>query len=113
MIPGGSQTPINTGQNRTSNRFQTGRNENRQERRRNQANLNEFLEAILWNEGRVLPVSSLLTDYRGISNVCVSVPSIVGHRGVEGLLPVPMNVTEEVGLQSSAEAIQHVVRSRS
>jgi L-lactate dehydrogenase len=70
-----------------------------------------ILEAILWNEGRVLPVSSLLTDYRGISNVCLSVPSIVGHRGVEGLLPVPMNATEEAGLQSSAEAIQHVVRT--
>jgi len=70
-----------------------------------------ILEAILWNEGRVLPVSSLLTDYRGISNVCLSVPSIVGHRGVEGLLPVPMNATEEAGLQASAEAIQHVVRT--
>jgi len=49
-----------------------------------------ILEAILWNEGRVLPVSSLLTDYRGISDVCLSIPSIVGRRGVEGLLPVPM-----------------------
>ena len=47
-----------------------------------------ILEAILWNEGRVLPVSSLLTDYRGISDVCLSVPSIVGRKGVEGLLPV-------------------------
>jgi len=43
MIPGGSQTPINTDKNRTSNRFRTERNENRQERRRNHANFNEFL----------------------------------------------------------------------
>jgi hypothetical protein len=43
MIPGGLQTPINTGQNRTSNRFRTGRNDNRQERRRNRANFNKFL----------------------------------------------------------------------
>jgi L-lactate dehydrogenase len=70
-----------------------------------------ILEAILWNEGRVLPVSSLLTDYRGISDVCLSVPSIVGHRGVEGLLPVPMNAAEEAGLHASAAAIQHVVRA--
>jgi L-lactate dehydrogenase len=70
-----------------------------------------ILEAILWNEGRVLPVSSLLTDYRGISDVCLSVPSIVGHHGVEGLLPVPMNAAEEAGLHASASAIQHVVRS--
>ncbi|MGA9425720.1 MAG: L-lactate dehydrogenase [Terracidiphilus sp.] len=70
-----------------------------------------ILEAILWNEGRVLPVSSLLTDYRGISNVCLSVPSIVGLRGVEGLLPVPMNAFEEAGLRASAEAIQHVLHT--
>jgi L-lactate dehydrogenase len=68
-----------------------------------------ILEAILWNEGRVLPVSSLLSEYRGISNVCLSVPSIVGLRGVEGLLPVPMNASEEAGLRSSAEAIKHVL----
>jgi L-lactate dehydrogenase len=70
-----------------------------------------ILEAILWNEGRVLPVSSLLTDYRGISNVCLSVPSIVGLRGVEGLLPVPMNAFEEAGLRTSAAAIQHVLHT--
>ena len=70
-----------------------------------------ILEAMLWNEGRVLPVSSLLTDYRGISDVCLSVPSIVGHRGVEGLLPVPMNEAEKAGLHSSAKAIQRVVRA--
>ncbi len=70
-----------------------------------------ILEAILWNEGRVLPVSSLLTDYRGISDVCLSVPSIVGRKGVEGLLPVPMNPKEEAGLRSSAETVQRVVRS--
>jgi hypothetical protein len=45
MIPGGSQTPINTGNNCTSNRFRTGKNDNRQERRCNHANFNEFLEA--------------------------------------------------------------------
>ena len=69
-----------------------------------------ILEAILWNEGRVLPVSSLLTEYRGISDVCLSVPSIVGRHGVEGLLAVPMNASEETGLRASAEAIQRVVR---
>ena len=43
-FPEGSQTLINTGQNYTSNGFRTERNENRQQRRRNQANFNEFLE---------------------------------------------------------------------
>jgi hypothetical protein len=37
------QTPLNTGQNRTSDRFQTGRNKNDKETHRNHANFNEFL----------------------------------------------------------------------
>ena len=32
-------------------------------------------------------------------DVCLSVSSIMGHCGVEGLLPVPMNEMEEGGLQ--------------
>ena len=57
-----------------------------------------ILEALLWNGHRVLPVSSLLTDYRGISDVCISVPTVVGHRGIhQRLLPVPMNAEEEAG----------------
>jgi lactate/malate dehydrogenase, alpha/beta C-terminal domain len=33
-----------------------------------------IIEAVLYDEHQVLPVSSLLTDYAGISDVCLSVP---------------------------------------
>lgn len=70
-----------------------------------------ILETIVNDESRVLPVSSLLNGYRGLSGVCLSVPCIVNRRGVEAALPVPMNVDEEAGLKASAESIQGVVRS--
>ena len=70
-----------------------------------------ILEALLWNERRAQPVSSLLTDYRGISNVCISVPSLVGQQGVELLLPVPMSAEEEAGLRTSADSIRNVIRT--
>src|SRR5688500_582241 len=59
-----------------------------------------ILEAILHDENRILSVSSLLSDYRGISDVCLSVPSIVNAQGVETPLPVPMNANEEAGLRN-------------
>jgi L-lactate dehydrogenase len=62
-----------------------------------------IVEAILNDESLVLPVSSLLRDYRGIDDVCLSVPSIVNRRGVETALPVPMNAAEETGLNHSAQ----------
>ena len=70
-----------------------------------------ILEALLWNERRAQPVSSLLTDYRGISDVCISVPSLVGQQGVECLLPVPMSAEEEAGLRASADSIRKVIRT--
>jgi L-lactate dehydrogenase len=71
----------------------------------------KILESLLHNENRVLPVTSLLSDYRGISDVCLSVPSIVNGAGVETALPVPMNEAEEAGLRNSAEVVRDAARS--
>lgn len=45
--------------------------------------VSSILQAVLWDEGRVLPVSSLLEDYRGLKDVSLSMPAIVNRRGVE------------------------------
>lgn len=73
--------------------------------------VSSILQAILWDEGRVLPVSSLLTKYRGLDDVCLSMPAIVNRRGVEYALPVPMSAEEDEGLRKSAEAIRSVVQT--
>ena len=70
-----------------------------------------ILEAVLKDENRILPVSSLLTDYRGTGDVCLSVPSIVNRKGVEVALDFPMNEAEEAGLRNSADRIREVIRS--
>jgi L-lactate dehydrogenase len=71
----------------------------------------KILEAILKNENRVLPVSSMMNDYHGISEVCLSVPSIVNGRGVDAVLPIPLNEAEKLGLVNSAEQIRSVIRA--
>ena len=70
-----------------------------------------ILQAVLGGENRVLPVSSLLTDYRGIGDVCLSVPTVVNGRGVDVALDVPMNDAELAGLRNSAERIREAIRS--
>jgi L-lactate dehydrogenase len=67
-------------------------------------------EAIINDEGAILPVSSVLDDYRGVSGVALSVPSIVGSDGVSGLIDVPFSVHEAEQFQSSAEAIRATLR---
>jgi len=69
-----------------------------------------ILEAVLHDERRVLPVSGLLHGFRGLDDVCLSLPRVVGRGGIEAPLPIPMTVDEEAGLHKSAEHIRAVVR---
>jgi L-lactate dehydrogenase len=70
----------------------------------------QILEALLHDENRVLPVSSLVTDVHGMTDVSFSLPSIVNNKGVETVLPVPVNANEEAGLRNSADVIKAAIR---
>jgi len=71
----------------------------------------KILEALFNNENRILPVSSVIEDFKGIDGVCLSVPSIVNRGGVEIALDVPMNDAELAGLRNSAETIRAALRA--
>ncbi|HEX5748649.1 MAG TPA: L-lactate dehydrogenase [Archangium sp.] len=71
----------------------------------------QILEAVLYDENRVLPVSSRLDGYLGIGDVCMSVPSIVNRSGVETVLEVPLDDTEREGLRRSADTIRQAIRT--
>ncbi len=64
------------------------------------------VEAVARNERRVLPVSSYLDSYRGIDDVCMSVPCVVDRRGIAARLDVPMDDAEHVALEVSAASIR-------
>lgn len=68
-------------------------------------------EAILRDLRSVLPVSSILDDFHGISGLALSVPSIVGRRGVEQPLAIPMGEHEEQQLRDSAQAMRKALAS--
>ena len=71
----------------------------------------KILEALLKNENRVLPISSLMIDYHGIGDVCLSVPCIVNAKGVDAVLPIGLNDAERAGLVNSAEKIREGIRA--
>ena len=60
------------------------------------------------DERRVLPVSTLLDDWMGISDVCMSVPTLVGRSGVGRRLVPVVTPDEYRGLRASADSIRHV-----
>jgi L-lactate dehydrogenase len=67
-----------------------------------------IIEAVLKDERRIMPVSSLLDDYYGIGDVCLSVPSLVDRRGVTDNVRVPMSDDELAGLRASADSMRAV-----
>ncbi len=73
--------------------------------------VSRILEAVLNDEHRVLPVTSRLDDVHGISDVCLSMPSVVGRSGIEGVLATPLSAGEMAALTASADAVSGVARS--
>ncbi len=69
-----------------------------------------ILEGIVRDEQSVLTVSSLLEGYCGISDVCISVPCLVGRQGVGATLPLPYSEPELAALKHSAELLKAAVR---
>jgi L-lactate dehydrogenase len=63
-------------------------------------------EAILHDERTVLPVSTLLTGQHGIEGVYMSLPCVVGRRGVERIIELPLDEQERAGLHASAEVLR-------
>lgn len=70
-----------------------------------------IIEAILKDENRILPVSTLVEDYFSISDVCLSVPTIVGGEGAGDMLRVPLSNAEYDGLKKSAQSIREVAKT--
>lgn len=68
-----------------------------------------IIEAILRNESSILTISSYLDDYYGLSNVCLSVPTLVGSDGVIKQVFIPLNKEEGEAFQRSGEAMKKVI----
>lgn len=67
--------------------------------------------AVAHNSRRTIPVSVWLQNYLGVSNVCLSVPAVVGRQGVIRLLVPTLDPEEVSRLHDSAEAVKKVYAS--
>jgi L-lactate dehydrogenase len=68
-----------------------------------------IVEAILRDQRTVLSVSSRISDFYGIDDVCLSLPTIVGAGGVETVLRVGLSSSEAAALRRSAEVLRETI----
>ncbi len=68
--------------------------------------VSDIVEAILFNQHKIMPLSVHLNGWNGISGVCLSAPAVLGRQGVEKVWPVKLSGSEKRRLQKSAKAIK-------
>ncbi len=68
-------------------------------------------EAIVRDEHSVLPVSSMMHGEYGISDIALSMPAIVGIKGIETHVPISLDYEESEELKKSASILKETIAS--
>jgi len=69
-----------------------------------------LVEALNYDTDSVLTITSLLNGEYGISDVCLSIPTIVGCNGIKGHVAAPLADSEIESLRHSAECLKDVIK---
>ena len=67
-------------------------------------------ECIIGDEKSILTVSSMLSGEYGISDICLSVPTVVGADGAERILQIDFSDEEISGLRQSAKKLKELAK---
>jgi L-lactate dehydrogenase len=73
--------------------------------------LTRIVESIIRDENAIFTVSSLLHDYYGVDDVCISVPTIVNRNGIREVLKLPLTEEETTNLLNSASTLKSIMKS--
>lgn len=71
----------------------------------------KIVESVVRDERRILPVSTRLEGWHDISDVCMSVPTIVDAKGASDQLLVSISEAEREQLVASADSIRQAARN--
>jgi len=70
-----------------------------------------LVEAMVKSTGEVLPCSAVLAGEYGILGVSVGVPVVLGPKGIERIVEIPLITEERQGLKTAAEKMRDVLSS--
>ncbi|HTU23997.1 MAG TPA: hypothetical protein VMF30_01290, partial [Pirellulales bacterium] len=71
--------------------------------------IQEVIEAIALDRHAILPVSSVLAGDYGIRDVAISVPTVVGRRGVVATLPIELWAKELQAMTKSSQVLRETL----
>ncbi len=65
-----------------------------------------LVDSIINNQKRMIPCSVMLEGEYGQNDICIGVPCIIGKNGVEQVVDVQLNSTEQTKFEQSAAAVR-------
>ena len=69
-----------------------------------------MIESILRDQNSILTISSLLSGYKGVEDVCASVPTILNKEGALTHIDLPLTESEHDGFLHSATVLKNAIR---
>jgi L-lactate dehydrogenase len=69
----------------------------------------DVIHSIALDQRRILPVSSLQTGAYGLRDVAISVPTVVGRKGVLGTVEIDLWPKEKIALSNSAGVLRETI----
>ncbi len=70
--------------------------------------IREITRNIFEDTHQVFMLSTLLQNYYGHSDVCLSLPCVLGRRGIEEVLKIPLDEMEQEKLQKSVDILKNL-----
>src|ERR1035437_7242915 len=71
----------------------------------------KITHAIPSDENSILPVSTLVSDYYRVSDVCISIPSIVNINGIEQYVKIDLSDEEQELFKHSANTLKTFIKA--
>ena len=70
----------------------------------------DLTEAVLLNQQKLLPVSTRLTGWNGVSGLSIGVPAVIGRQGVAKVWPLKLPPAEKKLFQASAKKLKQYLK---
>lgn len=68
--------------------------------------ISDIVESIIFDQKKIIPVSTRLYRWNGVSGVCLGAPAVIGRNGVERLWPLALEAAEKKALHNSAKTLK-------
>ncbi len=70
------------------------------------AAVSSLVQAIVCDQKKMMPCSSLLNGEYGLTDLCIGVPVILGKNGIESIVEIELSEAEQAHMKLSAEGVR-------